>query len=156
MNERNFIAGLAALALGATAAPPPLSAYTGGYASNAVRGYSFWKNPIVRRTVLGAATNPTIVKAFLAWGVEDMVKDTAGTSLAWGCEAHNCGDHNGTIVVVRPNGPGAVCYHDAGNGDQSARWYVGGSLFSKDLGACPSDVPPPAILVALKRRSIPR
>jgi hypothetical protein len=152
MKVRILVAGMAAVSIGAAAAPPPLSAYTGGYASNTVNGYSFWKNPIVRRATQGAVANPTIVKAFLAWGVEDMVKDTAGASLAWGCEAHNCGDHNGTIVVVRPNGPAAVCYHDAGDGDQSARWYIGGKMISRDLGACPSDVPPPAIVAALKRR----
>ena len=84
MKVRILVAGMAAVSIGAAAAPPPLSAYTGGYASNTVHGYSFWKNPIVRRATQGAVANPTIVKAFLAWGVEDIVKDTAGASLAWG------------------------------------------------------------------------
>ena len=57
---------------------------------------------------------------------------------SWGCEAHNCSDHNWMVAIDPAGGTAQACYHDAGTMRDQSRWYADGAPVLRP-GACPSE-----------------
>lgn len=120
----------------ATHAPADLERYVGSYPTDAVKGASFLTDPAVKAAV-GAAVPDAAVR--------DRVLDTdvtatpvvleEGRVLSYGCEPHNCGPHNWSIVVTRDGTTAGVCYYDEDT--KAARWYPQG-FAPPPTGGCPS------------------
>jgi len=57
---------------------------------------------------------------------------------SWGCEEHNCGDHNWTLIVDPKRGKTQVCYHDAAKMGPQSDWYDGAAP-ARRAETCPSE-----------------
>lgn len=121
----------------------PLRAYIGHYPKDAVDGVSFYD-----RTEVALALNEAVGDAV----VRRMVRADAGPQTpifaqdqriaAWGCEGHDCDDHNWAFLLDPKTGKGELCYHDA-SAAVPTRWYAGGAPRPRS-GRCPSGDQPPA------------
>lgn len=120
----------------------PLRAYIGHYPKDAVDGVAFYD-----RTEVALALDDAVGDAV----VRRMVRADAGPQTpifaqdqriaAWGCEAHDCGDHNWAFLLDPKTGKGELCYHDA-SAAMPTRWYAGGAPRAR-AGDCPSGDHPP-------------
>ncbi|MEZ0242446.1 MAG: hypothetical protein ACAH11_03665 [Sphingomonas sp.] len=123
-------------------APGPageLSRYVGKYPFEAVDGAKFQDLPIVHKAIEDAVPDATIRKWMLAAdaGPTTPIAVRDGMLISYGCEAHNCGSHNWSLIL-RPDGTGAqVCYDESGE-TGGPRWYAAGELLAKKE-SCPSD-----------------
>ncbi|TPG16713.1 hypothetical protein EAH87_13780 [Sphingomonas koreensis] len=132
-----------AVAPSATAASPPvresLSGYIGRYPFDAVNGVTFLANPAVTHVVDALAPGPAVRALVLAGdGPGAPIAAIGGELAAWGCETHNCGDHNWTILIAPDGGQGQLCYHDAAAMHDRSRWYVAADKAEMRDGGCPS------------------
>ena len=115
-----------------------LSPYAGKYPFDLVDGAKFIDLPAVREAIEGAVNDSEIRKWMLS---EDSGPSTPialrdGLLISHGCEAHNCGMHNWSLIV-RPDGTAAqVCYDESGQ-TGGARWYAAGELLTKK-DTCPA------------------
>lgn len=107
----------------------PLAPYVGKYPFDAVGGVSFYQVPAVRAAVNGAVRDPQIRLLILdARGpTTPIARGPDGRLIAWGCEAHNCGPHNWSLVVGPDGGNAEVCYHDDGRPGATTRWFRDGA-----------------------------
>ncbi|MDF7775857.1 hypothetical protein P1X14_11415 [Sphingomonas sp. AOB5] len=156
MRYAAFLIPLAALAITGCqpASPPPkndsiavpapapgpkvdLSGHVGKYPFDRVDGLKFTEVSAVRAAILGAVRDPEVRK-WLTWGdagPSTPIRLRDGMLISWGCEAHNCGPHNWTLLI-RPDGSGAqICYYDSEAGDP--RWFAEGEPLAKKE-PCPS------------------
>ncbi|MBX3593000.1 hypothetical protein [Sphingomonas sp.] len=122
-----------------TAAAPapsgPLAVYVGKYPFDKVAGTSFLDDPLVRKSVRAAVGDPTI----LAWifdkaGPQTPIAMIDGRLAAWGCEAHNCGPHQWTVLIAPDGSDAELCYLP----DDAVRpvWYADGGATKRDA-SCP-------------------
>lgn len=119
-----------------TTASAPLSGYVGKYPFDKVDGTSFLDLPVVRTAVAGAVSDARI----RAWifdkaGPQAPIAMIDGKIAAWGCEAHNCGPHQWTVLIAPDGGDAEVCYLP--DGADKADWYAHGARESR-TDACPS------------------
>jgi hypothetical protein len=120
----------------APSAAVDLRGYEGKYPDDLVNGSGFLASAAVRAGV-GAAVADTAVRDRV------LDRDTTATPIAlrdgrllsYGCEPHNCGPHNWSIVIAPDGGNTAVCYYDADR--HIARWYPE-AFAAKPEGGCPS------------------
>lgn len=138
-----------ALVAHAAGTPPPLTTFIGKYPFNNISGYTFLSEPVVRRAVESAAFDQSVVQSALSEGVAGPISRRGSLIIASSCQPHNCADHNWTIVMLIPNGPAAVCYHDADLMAQTARWFVGGMPQFTSADRCPNDSVPPEVAAYL-------
>lgn len=124
----------------ASPAPAPavdLSRYVGKYPFDVVDGAKFKDIPVVREAIL-VTVRDAKVRGWVTsddLGPSTPIAERDGALLIWGCEAHNCGMHNWTLII-RPDGTGAqICYHD--DDDGGTRWFAQGELLAKK-DDCPS------------------
>ena len=116
----------------AHAADPPgtaidLGVYAGKLPSEPVDGVSFLAQPRVRAAVEAAGTS----EAIRAWIFERAGQQTPvalrdGWLVSWGCEAHNCNDHDWTIFIDRAGTSARICYHVARTMGDRSRWFQTG------------------------------
>lgn len=121
----------------ATAAPEslagaggdPLAPYVGKYPFDAVGSVSFYQVPAVRAAVNGAVRDPRIRRLILnaSGPTTPIARGADGRLIAWGCETHNCGSHNWSLVVGPDGGNAEVCYHDDGAPGATTRWFRDGA-----------------------------
>lgn len=106
------------------AADPGLAAYEGKYPFDKVDGIAFLEQPAVKAAV-EAATGDTAVRGFVlsGKGPQSPIVVRDGKLIAWGCEQHNCGAHNWTLMVAPDGTSGELCVVDEKVG---TRWYAGG------------------------------
>lgn len=115
----------------------PLTAYVGHYPDQPVDGIGFFDRTDVATALDGAVTDARLRRAIIHNAGPRTPIFQAGTRVAtWGCEAHDCGDRNWTLLVDPASGKGEVCVHD-GTGDRS-RWYAGGPPVTRP-GGCPAE-----------------
>lgn len=118
------------------AASTSLSGYVGKYPFDKVNGTSFLDLPAVRTAVAGAVSDAKI----RAWifdkaGPQTPIAMVDGKLAAWGCEAHNCGPHQWTVLIAPDGGDAEVCYLP--DGAAKADWYAHGAKEAR-TDACPS------------------
>ena len=114
-----------AKAVAARSPATDLSRYVGKYPSDPLDGRTFMTEPAVRAAVERATADPAIRRFVLAGaGPESPIAMKDGNVTAWGCEQHNCGDHNWTVQMSRDGASGGLCIEDAARGQ--ATWYAGG------------------------------
>jgi hypothetical protein len=127
-----------------TAAAPTvkgaLDSYLGHYPFDAVGGVRFLDQPAVAKAV-AALVPDTKVRALVLGGEGPgtPVARKDGKLLAWGCETHNCGGHDWSILIAPDGGEASVCYHDAATMRERARWYLAPGRSEMRDGDCPSE-----------------
>ena len=118
----------------------PLTAYVGRYPSDAVDGVSFFDRTEVAATLIDLVPGERdrrLIRGREATATP--IFERAGRVAAHGCEQHNCGDHNWTVLVARDADVerAAVCYHEAESMGGSSRWTTRRAE-QRRPGGCPS------------------
>jgi len=128
----------AAEANAARTIPGPLFAHVGRLPFDVVNGTTFLADPRVRAAVEAAVQDPQVRRWVLS---EDITTNPIGSRdgriVATGCEPHNCGPHNWSILIDPEGTAAEVCYARDTVGDR-ATWYVAGRPAEQRPGACPS------------------
>ena len=115
----------------------PLTAYIGHYPSDAVDGVGFFDRTEVATALNEAVIDPLVRRTIMnGRGPQTPIFASGASVASWGCEAHDCGDHNWTLFVDPATKKGMACYHEAVMGDRS-HWYAGAAPVTKS-GSCPS------------------
>lgn len=117
------------------AAPADLSRYVGKYPFDTVDGKRFQDLPVVRAAIEAAVRDPGVREWIFTdkTGPSTPIGIKNGVLIAWGCEAHNCGPHNWTLLMKPDGTDPQICYTD----DNGARWFAQGELLAKK-DPCPS------------------
>lgn len=117
-----------------------LDSYLGHYPFDAVGGVRFLDQPAVAKAI-GALVPDTKIRALVLGGEGPgtPVARKDGKLLAWGCETHNCGGHDWTILIASDGGEASVCYHDAATMRERSRWYLAPDRSEMRDGDCPSE-----------------
>ncbi|MBY8828468.1 hypothetical protein [Hephaestia mangrovi] len=116
-----------------------LSAYVGHYPFDKVNGTSFLDQPSVIAAVDRLVSDGRIRALVLGGdGPGTPVAPQAGKLIAWGCETHNCGDHDWTVSIAPDGSDPSVCYHDAATMRARSRWYLAPDRVEMRDGDCPS------------------
>lgn len=123
----------------AAPAAADLGGYVGKYPFDKMDGVSFLEAPAVRAAVTATVPDGRIrAWVFEKAGPQSPIALKDGRLLAWGCEAHNCGAHNWTIVIDPAGTAAELCYFDEGTDPGSARWYLAGGKTEMRKDSCPS------------------
>ena len=125
----------------------PITAYVGKYPHDAVGGVDFFDRTEVANALIDAVGDDKVRTLIRTRdGPETPIFRRGPRVAAWGCEQHNCGDHNWMFAVAadasQPGDADArrpeACYHDADIMGDRSRWYGdGGPTFRP--GSCPSE-----------------
>jgi hypothetical protein len=112
-------------------------AYVGKYPSDKVSGVSWDEHPAVKAGVRATVTDAAARKAILELeGPASEITLYQGKVAGWACEAHNCGDHQWTVLVDPKTGATDVCYHDAAKLPEKSRWFMAGGKVEQRPGNC--------------------
>lgn len=115
-----------------------LAAYVGKYPFDKVDGVDWNNNPVVlagiRKTVTDAAARKAILELE---GPASPITLYQGKVASWACEAHNCGDHQWTVMVDPQSGATDVCYHNAAKLPEKSRWFMADGSIQERQGNCP-------------------
>ena len=118
--------------------PGPLFAHVGRLPSDVVNGTTFLADPRVRAAVEAAVSDAEVRRWVLR---EDVTSNPIGSRngqiIATGCESHNCGPHNWSILIDTDGTRAEVCYAVNSSGDR-ATWYAAGRPPEERPGACPA------------------
>jgi hypothetical protein len=115
-----------------TLPPPPvarvggdLNAYVGKFPFDTVGGVTWHDHPMVtagiRKTVTDAAVRLAMQSPA---GPSAPIATYQGKVGSWGCQQHNCGDHQWAVLVDPRSGATDVCYHNAEQTGKGSRWYL--------------------------------
>ncbi|WP_242096547.1 hypothetical protein [Sphingomonas sp. CROZ-RG-20F-R02-07] len=116
----------------------PITAYVGHYPSDAVDGVAFFDRTEVASALNGAVIDPKVRRIIVnGGGPQTPIFADRGRIASWGCEAHDCGDHDWTLFVDPKTRKGEACYHDAATMGATSRWYAGAAPATR-AGDCPS------------------
>lgn len=114
----------------------PLAGYVGKYPFDKVEGKTFFEQASVRSAVEGAVRDSTIRDWILKKaGPQAPIAAVEGRLAAWGCEAHNCGPHQWTVLVAPDGHDAQICYLP--DGADKPAWYAGGEKIAR-TDPCPS------------------
>ncbi len=115
-----------------------LSGYVGQYPFDEVAGIAFRNHPLVRTALAQAGGDNAPVDRILNGTGPSTPIATAedGRILSWGCEQHNCGPHNWTLLVAADGSSPELCYHDE-DATPATVWLVDGRPTDRS-GECPS------------------
>ncbi|MEG3163534.1 hypothetical protein U1701_02890 [Sphingomonas sp. PB2P19] len=117
----------------------PLTAYVGKYPHDAVDGVGFYDRSEVANGLVAAVGDPALRERIRGRsGPENPIFQRGKQIAAWGCEAHNCGDHNWTVLIDPTRGKTQVCYHDTATMGTRSRWYADAAPVLR-AGACPAE-----------------
>lgn len=134
--EGNTADGNAGIGNASEAAEGPLSVYVGKYAFDKVADVSFLEHPLVRAGVEGAVPDAGIREwIFEKAGPQSPIVLRDGRLLSWGCQQHNCGMHQWTVVIAPDGSNAEVCYLP--DGADKPVWYAGGKKTAR-TDDCPS------------------
>jgi hypothetical protein len=121
-----------------SAIPGPLFAHVGRLPSDVVNGTTFLADPRVRAAVEAAVPDPEVRRWVLREDVtSNPIASQGGRILATGCESHNCGPHNWSILIDAEGTAAEVCYARDTLGDRGM-WYVAGRPAEQRPGPCPA------------------
>ncbi len=116
----------------------PLTAYVGKYPHDAVAGVDFYDRTEVANGLIDAVGDDKLRALIRGRSGPETPIFALGTRIgAWGCEAHNCGDHNWTLLIDAKGGKAEACHHDAATMGETSRWYAGAAPTTRP-GSCPA------------------
>lgn len=117
-----------------------LSLYVGKHPSEPLSGRTFLEQPTVKGAVEATVPDPAIRDFIFHYnGPDAPIVGKNGRLLAWGCEAHNCGYHNWSILITPEQPDAEICfYHDDKRSDGPSRWFLPGGRTETRPGNCPS------------------
>ena len=117
----------------------PITAYVGKYPHDAVGGVDFFDRTDVANALIDIGAEDRVRALVRGRSGPQTPIFQRGTQVAsWGCEAHNCSDHNWMLSVEPKTGAAELCYHDADTMRDQSRWYTKGAAALRP-GACPSE-----------------
>ncbi len=117
----------------------PITAYVGKYPHDAVGGVDFYDRTDVASGLVTAVGDAKLRETIRGRsGPETPIFKLGDRVAAWGCEQHNCGDHNWTVIVAAKTGKTQVCYHDAAKMGPKSDWYDGAAPVRR-AETCPSE-----------------
>lgn len=121
----------------AAGSAPDLTAYVGKTQQEPVDGVAWEDHPLVvagiRRTVTDAAVRRAMQSP---GGPTAPVATYQGKVGGWGCQQHNCGDHQWAVLVDPQTGATEVCYHNAEQTGDASRWFLAGGGEETRPGNC--------------------
>ena len=121
------------------AASGSLARYAGKYPFDKVDGVAFLDAPAVTGAVDRLIGDASIRKLVLGGdGPGTPIARRDGKLIAWGCETHNCGDHNWSMLIAPDGSSAEICYHDAAAMHGRSHWYGDSALPAMRDGDCPS------------------
>lgn len=114
------------------AAPPPiaaaagdLSAYVGKFPFDAVGGVAWHDHPMVTAGIRKTVTDADVRRAMQSpGGPSAPIATYEGKVGSWGCQQHNCDDHQWAVLVDPKSGATDVCYHNAEQTGNASRWFL--------------------------------
>lgn len=118
------------------AGPPDLARYAGKYADDPVDGIKFLSHPQVRKLVRAAAPAAIAKRILDGNAVAGPVQVDSEYVLYSGCEPHNCGSHQWSVLIDRQTQIPVVCYYTEEEG--TAYLHHEGRIDIADN--CPSDL----------------
>lgn len=114
-----------------------LAAYVGKYPFEEVDGVTWNDNAVVRAGIENTVTDAAVRRAIVETeGPSAPIELIGGKVAAWGCQQHNCGPHQWTVLVDPANGAVDVCYFSEDADSGNARWFVAGGGEEKRAGNC--------------------
>lgn len=114
-----------------------LSAYVGKYPFDEVDGVTWNDNPAVKAAIDKAVTDAAVRKTIAETpGPSAPIELVEGKVAAWGCEQHNCGPHQWTVLVDPASGAADVCYFNEDADSASSRWFLASGSEEKRAGNC--------------------
>lgn len=117
----------------------PITAYVGKYPHDAVDGVGFYDRTDVANGLIDAVGDDKVRALIRGRSGPETPIFARGTRVAsWGCEAHDCGDHNWMLSIDTKGGKAEACYHDADTMGETSRWYSGAAPVTRP-GACPAE-----------------
>jgi hypothetical protein len=117
----------------------PITAYVGKYPHDAVGGVGFFDRTDVATGLVNAVGNAKLRATIRGRsGPETPVFKVGTRVVAWGCEEHNCGNHNWAVLVDPTSGKTEVCHHDAATMGVQSDWYAGAAP-ARRAATCPSE-----------------
>jgi hypothetical protein len=117
-----------------------LSGYVGHYPFDKIGGREFYDQPVVQAALSSLVPDEAVRTRILAddGPATPIAVGAKKRLIAWGCETHNCGDHNWAITIALDGTAPQICYHDQPTTGDDARWYVAPGKAEMRGGACPS------------------
>ena len=117
----------------------PITAYVGKYPHDALAGVDFYDRTDVATGLVNAVGDAKLRETIRGRsGPETPIFRLGERVVAWGCEEHNCGDHNWAVLVDPKRGKTQVCYHDAAKMGPQSDWYDGAAP-ARRAETCPSE-----------------
>lgn len=143
-NEIGAPANLAGPAEATAAAPAAagesLAAYAGHYPNDEVGGETFLDDVRVRAAVAAAVPDAAIRGPILdGEGTYGLIRMNGQRLTAPGCQSHNCGERNWTILIDASVDNIEVCDHDGATMGGRSRWYRADRSAEMRDGDCPQE-----------------
>ena len=102
-----------------------LNTYVGTFPFDAVDGVTWHEHPMVVAGIRKTVSDAQVRRAMQSpGGPSAPIAVYQGKVGSWGCQQHNCGDHQWAVVVDPKSGATDVCYHNAEQMGDSSRWYL--------------------------------
>lgn len=120
---------------------PDLVKYVGKYPFDPVDGIAWYDHPVVQAGVKATVKDPDIAALLVdpAAGPSGPIWQAKGRINAWGCEQHDCGDHQWTVMVKPETGQVDVCYSDATKTPGQSRWIFADGRDELRDDSCPQE-----------------
>lgn len=120
---------------------PDLSKYVGKYPFDPVDGIAWYDHPVIQAGVKATVKDADIAAVIVdpAAGPSGPIWQAKGKINAWGCEQHNCGDHQWTVMVKPETGKVDVCYADASKTPGQSRWIFADGRDELRDDSCPQE-----------------
>ncbi len=116
----------------------PITAYVGKYPHDALSGVDFYDRTDVATGLVNAVGDAKLREMIRGRSGPATPIFKVGTRVAaWGCEEHNCGDHNWAVLIEPKTGKTEVCHHEAATMGAQSDWYAGAAPVRR-AAACPS------------------
>jgi hypothetical protein len=114
-----------------------LNAYVGKFPFDAVGGVTWHDHPMVVAGIRKTVTDAAVRRAMQSpGGPSAPIATYQGKVGSWGCQQHNCGDHQWAVLVDPKTGATDVCYHNAEQTGEASRWFLAGGGQETRPGNC--------------------
>jgi hypothetical protein len=127
----------ASAAAPAAGSAPDLTTYVGKTQQEPVDGVAWEDHPLVVAGIRQTVTDAGVRRAMQSpGGPTAPVATYQGKVGGWGCEQHNCGDHQWAVLVDPRSGATDVCYHNAAQTGTQSRWFLAAGREETRPGNC--------------------
>lgn len=114
-----------------------LTAYVGKFPFDEIGGVTWHDHPMVSAGIRNTVTDTAVLNAMQASGGPSApIATYKGKVGSWGCQQHNCGDHQWAVLVDPNSGATDVCYHNAEQTGEASRWYLSDGSQETRPGNC--------------------